>query len=183
MSVARDLLDRLAEIGATVRPAGEDRLIVHAGAKPVPAELVHRLRQAKAEVLAALAPIGHAPEKRNRRAPASSWWFHHFTIRTIERELGGHRSHREAELLAFGDMILEWHRQHGIRPDPRRCAGCADELPDFAEIVVDRDGARVHFDSPHGVDCITAYGTLWRGAAVAGLQALGLRPPAGFELL
>ena len=68
----------------------------------------------------------------------------------------------------------------GVGPDPRRCA---DELPDFPGIVVDRYGARVHFDSPHGVDCITAYGTLWRGAAVAGLQTLGLHPPAGFELL
>ena len=72
---------------------------MRAGADPVPAELVHRLRQAKAGVLAALASTGHAPEKLNRRAPASSSWLHHFTIRTIERELGGHRSHREAELL------------------------------------------------------------------------------------
>ncbi len=50
--------------------------------------------------------------------------------------------------------------------------------------MVDRDGARVHFDrAARGVDCITAYGARWRGSAVAGLLALGLDPPQGFELL
>jgi hypothetical protein len=34
-----------------------------------------------------------------------------------------------------------------------------------------------------GVDCITAFGTRWRGAAVTGLGALGLHSPEGFELL
>ena len=80
-------------------------------------------------------------------------------------------------------MILEWHRRHGARVLPDRCAGCGDDLPDGAGLIVNSDGARVHFDGVRGVDCIIAYGTRWRGAAVAGLQALGLRPPEGFELL
>jgi hypothetical protein len=42
MSAARDLLERLAEIGATLEPTG-DHLILRAGATPVPAELVRRL--------------------------------------------------------------------------------------------------------------------------------------------
>jgi len=183
MSATRELLDRFAEIGATVRPAGRDQLIVRAGANPVPAELVQRLRQAKTEVLAALAPTGHAPEKLNRSASASSWWRHYLIIRTIDRELVGYRPHREAERLAFGDMILEWHRRHGGRPNPHRCAGCGDELPEFSGLVVDRDGVRVHFDAARRDDCIIAYGQKWRGAAVAALQALGLDPPAGFEPL
>jgi hypothetical protein len=173
MSAAADLLDRLAQIGATVRLARDDRLIVRAGATPIPAELVRRLREAKAEVLATLAPARH-----------SAWWHRHFIIRTIERELGGgYRSHRDAELLAFGDMVLEWHRTHGASPYPRRCAGCGDELPDFAGIVVDRGGARVHFDEARRNECIIAYGAKWRATAVVGLQALGLDVPLGFELL
>jgi hypothetical protein len=167
MSAARELLDRFAEIGATVRPAAGDHLIVRAGANPVPAELVQRLRQAKAEVLAALAPVGHWPETLDRGGS----------------ELGGYRLHPEAERLAFCDMTLRWHRRHGIRPDLGRCAGCGDELPDFAGLVVDRDGVRVHFDAARRDDCIIAFGQKWRGAAVAALKALGLDPPVGFELL
>ncbi len=179
MSATSDLLDRLAEVGATVRSAGNDRLIVRAGANPVPADLVQHLREAKAEVLAALVPAGHSPESLDREA----WWHRHFTIRTIDRQLGGYRSRREAKLLAFGDMILEWHRRHGARPDPRRCAGCNVELPDFVGLAVDRDGVRVHFDAARRDDCVIAYGQKWRGAAVAALHALGVHPPEGFELL
>lgn len=183
MSAARELLGRFAEIGATVRPAAGDHLIVRAGANPVPAELVQRLRQAKAEVLAALSPAGSSPVNLDRGGSELAWWHGHFIIRTIERELGGYRSHPEAERLAFSDMILEWHRRHGDRPDLHRCAGCGDELPDFAGLVVDRDGVRVHFDAARRDDCIIAFGQKWRGAAFAALQGLGLDPPVGFELL
>lgn len=181
MTTAREVLNRLAEIGATVLPAGDDRLIVRAGSNPVPAELVQRLRAAKTEVLAALAPARHPPESPDRGSSERAWWRRHFIIRTIARELGGYRSRRDAELLAFADMILKWHRMYGARPDPRRCAGCDDELPDFAGIVVDRGGVRVHFDTARRDGCIIAYGQRWRGAAVFGLQAFGLDPPQGFE--
>jgi hypothetical protein len=183
MTAARELLDRFAEIGATVRPAAGDHLIVRAGANPVPAELVRQLRQAKAEVLAALAPVGHSPEHLDRGDSERGWWHRHFIIRTIERELGGDRLHPEAERLAFGDMILEWHRRHGDRPDLGRCAGCGNQLPEFAGLVVDHDGVRVHFDAARRDDCIITFGQKWRSAAVAALKELGLDPPVGFELL
>ncbi len=54
-ATAQELLDRFAEIGASVRPGGEDRLVVRAGARPVPAALVRQLREAKAQIMAALA--------------------------------------------------------------------------------------------------------------------------------
>jgi hypothetical protein len=54
MSTARNLLRDLALIGATIQPEG-DRLILRAGAIPVPAGLVSRVRRAKAELLATLA--------------------------------------------------------------------------------------------------------------------------------
>jgi hypothetical protein len=77
MSVARDLLDRLAEIGAKVETTDSHRLIVRAGPQPVPGELVQLLRDAKGEVLATLAP---------------PWWRSQFVVRTIARERGGARS-------------------------------------------------------------------------------------------
>jgi hypothetical protein len=51
MSSVSELLDRLAEMGATIRSEG-DHLILRAGSKPVAAALVKRLHRAKAEVLA-----------------------------------------------------------------------------------------------------------------------------------
>jgi hypothetical protein len=42
MNAARDLLDHLAMIGATVEPAG-DRLILRAGPTVIPAALVNRI--------------------------------------------------------------------------------------------------------------------------------------------
>ena len=87
----------------------------------------------------------------------------------------------DAERLAFGEMLLEWHHRHGARPDPKRCAGCGDDMPSEGGLVLS-DGARVHFDAVRGVDCITAYGKKWRGAAMAALHDLGFDPPDGFEL-
>jgi hypothetical protein len=77
-------------------------------------------------------------------------------------------------------MILEWHRRHGTRPDPHRCAGCGDDLPSKGDLAL-CDGARVHFDAVRGVDCIIAYGKKWR-SAVAALRELGFNPAQGFEL-
>ena len=171
------LLRRAQEAGLAVQAEG-DKLVIRGpkGAEPVARLLLDH----KPEVLAVLlsregcdATVRDAGERarwRDRYAARIVHWFHG-------------RPWQEAESLAFGEMILEWHRHHGRRPRPARCAGCGDDLPDDAGLVVDRDGARVHFDGVRGVDCITAYGARWRGAAVAGVDALGLDPPEGFELL
>jgi hypothetical protein len=42
------------------------------------------------------------------------------------------------------------------------------------------DGNRVHVDK---VDCVLRFGARWRAEATAGLKALGLDPPDGFEPL
>jgi hypothetical protein len=118
----------------------------------------------------------------NPSNPGSNEWRDLFEKRAAIRELDGQRSCAEAERLAFGDAILEWHRRHGARPDSRRCAGCDDELPGEGGVSL-CDGARLHLDGVRGVDCIIAYGHRWRSAAVAALQTLGVDPPAGFELL
>jgi hypothetical protein len=66
MSASRDILHDLAEIGATIQPAG-DRLILRAGPKTIPARLVGRIRQAKAELLEVLGD--HAASKPDLLAP------------------------------------------------------------------------------------------------------------------
>jgi hypothetical protein len=172
MSVARDLLDRLAEIGATVRPAGEDRLIVHAGAKPVPAELVHRLRQAKAEVLAALA---QPPDACN-----AAWWRDFFEERAAHLEIDAGYPRIEAETLAFNGCIAEWHLRHGALPEPGNCAACGGELDPQFGLFLDR-GVRVHFGGAYEIGCVVAYDRRCRDAAIAALRMLGVAPPKGFE--
>jgi len=69
MNSAEKLIDRLVEVGAKVE-AANGRLVVRAGARPVPGELVRLLREAKAEVLATLSP---------------GWWRRQFVVRTIDR--------------------------------------------------------------------------------------------------
>jgi len=53
MSAAADILHELDTIGATIVPAG-DRLLLRAGAKPVPASIIRRVREAKLQLLALL---------------------------------------------------------------------------------------------------------------------------------
>jgi hypothetical protein len=66
MSAAPALLIELAAIGATIDPAG-DRLILRAGATAIPADLVRRIRNARAELLATLTfqPVAQPVELSN----------------------------------------------------------------------------------------------------------------------
>jgi hypothetical protein len=53
MTHVRSLLEELAGIGASLRPAGE-QLILRAGHTAIPAELVRRVKEAKADLTVAL---------------------------------------------------------------------------------------------------------------------------------
>jgi hypothetical protein len=174
MSAVDELLVRFTEIGAIIRPEG-DRLILRAGATPVPAELVNRLRRAKPQVIAALSqitrPVGSTPDGVVDSAEAHRWrdlfatritdWFH------------GDRGWEEARRLAWGDVENEWHELHGRRWPPWQCAGCNAPLGG-SEVLSLPDGNRVHF-AP--IACLFRFGKRWRGDASEALVALGLEPP------
>jgi hypothetical protein len=84
MNVARDLLDDLAIIGATVEPAG-DRLILRAGSNAIPATVVNRVREAKADLIAMLAPHkdrGVIREKQHVGKPAEAGHHRHLRHRS-----------------------------------------------------------------------------------------------------
>jgi hypothetical protein len=174
MTAAAELLDRLTEIGATVHPAGAGRLLVRAGANPVPAELVRRLREAKVEILAALAPAvapSHVPLDDHAIDPA--WWRREFMVRTLSWELAGTRSQAVAQWLAWGQIEDRWHRSYGERVARDLCAGCRRPLAG-AEALDMIDGNRVHLAS---LDCLVRHGERWRHAATRALAAMGLQPP------
>jgi hypothetical protein len=168
MSAAVDLLDRLADIGAKVQAVG-NQLLVQAGPNPIPGQLVLGLREAKAEVLAALAAL----ERDADLVESPVWWRREFTVRTLGRMLGN-RSLEEAERLAFEYLIVEWHRRHCQRVPEWQCAGCGNPIGGLASLDF-QDGNRVHFDE---LDCLIRYGERWRGAATRALVAMGLQPPA-----
>jgi len=166
VSAAADLLQRLSDIGATVRPAG-DKLVIRAGLRPVPADLVKRLRVGKADVLAALVSPALL-----RDAP---WWHREFLVRKLGW-LTGNRTVIEAEGLAFQQLVLEWHRQYGTRFAGWQCAGCGEPIGGLGSIDF-QDGNRVHFDEERA--CLIRFGRHWRGTATQALIAMGLRPPTG----
>jgi hypothetical protein len=111
-----------------------------------------------------------------------AWWRDLFEKRVAIREIYRRHPRGIAEGLAFSDLVLEWHLRYGARPDPGRCSGCGDEMAPGAGLIL-CDGARVHLDGDRGVNCVTAYGQKWRGAAVVALRTLRIDPPQGFTLL
>lgn len=165
MSTVHELLDRLSEIGATIRPAG-NQLILRAGSKSVPAELVKRVHEAKAEVLAALSP----------EASAALRWQERFTVLTFAWG-AGKRDWEAATRLAWGDLQNEWHKRYGRRWPSWQCAGCERPIGGLEAIDLP-DNSRVHFEP---IDCMLNYGVRWRGEAQQALLALGLRPPNSDE--
>ena len=101
MNAARELLSDLAVIGATVEPAG-DRLILRAGSTAIPARLVNRVREAKADLIATLA---HQEASEQDSSGTSRC---QFRCQTVD---------------AF---VLEWLNQH-LAPSPSgRCAWCGE---------------------------------------------------------
>ena len=106
MSVARNLLEDLAVIGATIKPAG-DRLILRAGRTAIPAELVSRVRAAKADLLATLAAGADRSNRGRRGQGARSQAPHDRT---------GHRT--------IESRIVEWLNQHPAPSAPGHCAWC-----------------------------------------------------------
>lgn len=84
----------------------------------------------------------------------------------------------EAERLAWGEILNEWHLAHYVPPSPDNlCAGCHKPVGS-PETLSLPDGSRVHFND---LACLTSYGHHWRAVAAGGLQALGINPPDGWE--
>jgi hypothetical protein len=146
MSAARELLDDLALIGATVEPAG-DRLILRAGAMAIPARLVNRVREAKADLIATLArdeaseedPSGESQRQRN--------------CRTLEAS------------------AIEWLNEHPAPSQSGRCAWCG--MPETPSGMVLPFGAGEHHAWLHA-DCWPAWHRSRRREAAIALRKMGI---------
>jgi hypothetical protein len=174
MTTARELIRAATAAGAKLAASG-DKLSVMAP-RPLAPELVEQLRAAKAEILKMLT----AEPDEDYRAPAeAAWWRRHFTIRTLHWRLSGRWTKDEAERLAYGELLDEWRKSQGRRWPAWQCAGCDGSIGGLSALLL-ADENRVHFGEER--ECLIRFGRRSGGEAVAGLRALGLEPPEGFEL-
>jgi hypothetical protein len=175
MSGAFDLLQIATAAGAKFMVTG-DRVRVMAP-RPLPRDLVEELRREKPaliQLLSADAELFPAAE------PAfATDWLDLFKQRRSSWELDGQRSQAEAAVLAYGDCIWRWHRQHHKPQRMSGCAACGEPLTAGDAFDID-DRVQVHFD--RGFSCIRRYGIAWRSKAVAGLRTVGVEPPPGWEI-
>ena len=171
----QELLECVTEVGAIIRPSG-DHLILRAGARPVPVELVKRVRQAKPELLAALCPGSiskSADQSQAANAANVCWWRSRYMGLAFAWSRGGDRDWDAARRLAWGDLQNEWHCLYGQRWPTWQCAGCDAPIGGLEALSLP-DGNRVHLNP---IDCVIRFGRRWRGAADEALVVLGLEPP------
>jgi hypothetical protein len=152
------LLRQARDAGLAVTAAG-GRLVIRGPRRAEPVALM--LLAHKPEVLTAL---DEATDWRARNQEAVAHW-------------GALHPPAEAARLAWGELEDRWHRLHGARVPSWQCAGCGEAIAELPALDL-ADGNRVHLGD---LECVIAYGDRWRGAATAGLRALGLDPLAGAE--
>jgi hypothetical protein len=128
---------------------------------------------------ASVDPIWTAFRQRNGTGPAGddlpAW--RRWMGRIYHNRVASGRSPHDAHRLTLGEAECVWHERYGAVPDRDHCAGCGVLMIDHPGSPLP-DGARVHLDEVHGVECLIAYGDRWRGAARAALEAMGIK---GFE--
>jgi hypothetical protein len=146
MNVAYDLLDDLALIGATLQPAG-DRLILRAGATAIPAALVHRVREAKADLIAML-----ARHEAYEQAPSGE-------------------SQRQSKCRTLEACVIEWLNQHPAPSQSGRCTWCGK--PETPSAMVLPFGAGEHHAWLHA-ECWAAWYQRRRGEALLALRGMGI---------
>jgi hypothetical protein len=139
------LLRQAHEAGLAVAIDG-DSLVIRGPKRAGP--LARLLIANKPLVLAALAPAKAVcePNKVAGCGPSeAACWRRRFHVPVLARELIGDRSRAGAERLAFGDLVVEWHGEHGERMPAWQCAGCREPIGGLESLEF-QDGNRVHFD-------------------------------------
>lgn len=153
---AADLIAAVRAAGGIIRRDGN--MIELAAPRPLPAELLARIREAKPALLGLLA--GTADWRARHREALAYWSLLH--------------PDDEAASLAWGELQCRWHLLHGARLPSWQCAGCGEPNDGLPALDL-ADGNRVHFET---LSCVLRYGERWRRAATEALFAMGLKPPA-----
>jgi hypothetical protein len=156
MSPARNLLEDLAIIGAMIEPAG-DRLILRAGPIAIPAKLVSRVRQAKADLLATF-----AADNERADIPAGGELLH----------VGGQQG-LKVKVRTIESFIIEWLNEHPAPSGPGYCAWCGK--PESPSAVVlpfgNVPGTHVWLHA----ECWSRWHAARRRDALKALQTMGVK--------
>ncbi len=186
--MAVDLIRAVEQAGGHLEPDGDD-LVVEAP-EPLPESIMIELRAHKAEVLVALAGPSARVSPKNadllRRAHLAvvpdlsdpedirTWLIE----RAATREDSG-IVRVDADKLVFDELLWIWHAANPVETAaPGKCAACgtAFEPP----VMSLPDGAQVCDVPDHA--CLVSYGNGRRMEAVKALGAMGIKPPAWWEL-
>jgi hypothetical protein len=151
MSAARQLLNNLAVIGATITPIG-DRLILRAGPSAIPAALISRIRQSKAEIIAMLSVCKECSSGQVGEG----------------REQAGNRPRYQT----FEGAVIEWMNHYPAPSAVGRCAWCG--RPESPSAVVLPFGTEPGTHTWLHGECWSAWHQARRGEAVAALRAVGI---------
>ena len=163
MSAARKLLDDIAVIGATIEPAG-DRLILRAGLTAVPADLIIRILQTKAELLDTLAA---APT--HQECEAEDWQaFYDERAGILEFDCGFPRPAAEAQ--AFEACTIEWLNRSPAPSSTGRCAWCGHPSRCDADVLPCRTGPHTWLHS----ECWPSWQVERQAKAAEALASMGI---------
>jgi hypothetical protein len=165
VSAARRLLEDLAAIGATIEPA-QDRIVLRAGNIAIPANLIIRIRQAKAELLNTLAACSVTHEW------AAEDWQAFYDERAGTLEFDGGLSRTTAELQAFEACILEWLMHNSAPSRAGHCAWCRGRETKNAAVVPFGAEPEAHAWL-HG-ECWRPWQKSRKAKAVAALATMGV---------
>jgi hypothetical protein len=152
MKIARALIDDLATIGATIDVA-RDRLILRAGPTAIPATLVTRVREAKADLMAALTA-------------------HKDKAKAHEERVGMGRR-LKLKNQTFRASIVNWLNDHPAPSPPGRCAECG-RLESLSAVVLPF-GTEPGTHTWLHAECWPAWQKARRAEAIAALWATGIR--------
>ena len=120
------------------------------------------------------AAIGTIGTRFPRPERTAADWRDLYEERAAIRQYEASYSRQEAERLAWGEVVNEWHMTHGERTPRDHCAGCLKPIDGGEKALDHADGTRTHMAD--GFGCITKYGDRWRGAAEKALAGMGLVP-------
>jgi hypothetical protein len=154
MNAARDLLADLEQIGARLEPFG-DRLILRAGPRMIPAALVRRVREAKADLLATLIVC---PDRTAFRGYEN-------------KEPCENPSDHQARDRTFESRVNKWLNQHLIPSAPGRCAWCGK--PELPGAVVLPFGTEPASHTWLHAECWPTWYQARREEAIAALRTMG----------
>ena len=137
--IAADLISEATAAGLCLQAVGNDRLKCTSKGPPPP-QLLARLRDRKADLIAAL----RAEDHRDHSIDDAQRWRDAYEEKAAIRQYDGGLSRVEAEAAALLDMPTRWRSENPLPASDRAvCCHCGETKPD-TPILADNGHAWLH---------------------------------------